>query len=506
MATARRPNVGHRQKTMKLSSPARRTILCLAFALVLVGFVLRLLMIREPFGVVNSDEAMAGLMARGIRNGHFTSFYWGQNYGGSFEAYILAILGFIIPEHIVFFFLPIVESIFIAFLLFQISKANLGRDLSFLVASLSFVFPALTVWNSARPMLFYQSTIILGLTAIFIVSKKTRPTSTTNWIFLGVLFGFGWWGSAQSLFFIVPCLVTVLAHRNFPSIRQFVLVIVSFLLASGPWWYTNFHTGFASLSEGPPAHGTIGDHLMTQLKIGWPSVFGLRQPFNGEWLHASLPFVFLILLAGSAIYYLPRVFRQRRDPNTLLLVIPIFVVLQALAPTGSFVGSGRYYIFVVPSVLVMIGTFFAFLVNRFDRIGKFLVASLVICALISTAMSLRSIRHFQFGPTHLDEVAVTLREHQISSVYGDYWVVYSLAWEDPQLMVSPSTTDRRPDWSAKVRAEHSVAYIFWNEYSLDVANLEKTRISLSTHTSVEEIVVGSYVILIPSSNIPPEDL
>ena len=108
MATARRPNVGHRQKTMKLSSPARRTILCLAFALVLVGFVLRLLMIREPFGVVNSDEAMAGLMARGIRNGHFTSFYWGQNYGGSFEAYILAILGFIIPEHIVFFFLPIV--------------------------------------------------------------------------------------------------------------------------------------------------------------------------------------------------------------------------------------------------------------------------------------------------------------------------------------------------------------------------------------------------------------
>ena len=491
---------------MKSASLTKRTILCLAFLLVLVGVIFRFLMIREPFGVVNSDEAVAGLMARGIRDGHFTSFYWGQNYGGSFEAYILAILGLIIPEHIVFFFLPIVESIFIAFLLFQISKANLGRDLSLLVASLSFAFPALNVWNSARPMLFYQSTIILGLTAILIVSMKIRPISTTNWIFLGVLFGFGWWGSAQSLFFIIPCLVTVIVHRNYPSIRQFALMIVSFLLASGPWWYTNFRTGFASLSEGPSADGTIRDHLVTQLKIGWPSVFGLRQPFNGEWLHASLPFVFLIFLAGSAIYYLPRMLRGRRDPNTLLLVIPTFVILQALAPTGSFVGSGRYYIFVVPSVLVVIGTFFAFLVNRFDRIGKFVVASLVICALISTAVSLRAIRHFQFGPTHLSDVAAALNERNISGVYGDYWVVYALAWEGTQLKVSPTTTDRRPDWSKDVRAKQDVAYVFWTEYNVDRDNLEATKVALSLRTEFDEILVGTYVLLIPQINIPPEDL
>ena len=506
MATISGPNDGHRSQTMKSASITKRTILCLAFLLVLVGVVLRFLMIREPFGVVNSDEAVAGLMARGIRDGHFTSFYWGQNYGGSFEAYVLAILGLVIPEHIVFFFLPIIESILIAFLLFHISKENLGRDLSLLVASLSFVFPALNVWNSARPMLFYQSTIILGLTAILIVSKKIRPISTSNWIFLGALFGFGWWGSAQSLFFIVPCLLTVLALRNFPSIRQFGLAIVSFLLASGPWWYTNFHTGFASLSEGPPADGTIRDHLVTQLKIGWPSVVGLRQPFNGEWLHASLPFVFLILLVGSAIYYLPRMFRDRRNPNPLLLVIPTFVVLQALAPTGSFIGSGRYYIFVVPSVLVVTGTFFAYLVNRFDRIGKFVVASLVICALISTAVSLRAIRHFQFGPTHLSDVATALNERDISGVYGDYWVVYALAWEDSQLKVSPTSTDRRPDWSQEIRASQDVAYVFWTEYSVDLDKLESTKAALGLKTEFDEILVGTYVLLIPQINIPPEDL
>ena len=472
----------------------------------LVGIILHYIVIRSPFGVINSDEALSGLMASSIRKGHFTTFLWGQNYGGTLEAFFISGLGALIGDHSAFFTIPIIESFIVALLLFRLTREKFGFEIALLIATLSISFPALSLWNNARPMLWYQSSIILGLTAILIVSKIKQPISTSNWIFLGALFGFGWWGSAQSLFYIVPCLVTVVGHRNFPSIRQFGLAIVSFLLASGPWWYTNFRTGFASLSEGPPADGTIRDHLMTQLKIGWPSVFGLRQPFNGEWLHASLPFVFLVLLAGSAIYYLPRMFRGRREPNTLLLVIPTFVILQALAPTGSFIGSGRYYIFVVPSVLVVIGTFFAYLVNRFDRIGKFVVASLVICALISTAVSLRAIRQFQFGPTRLSDVATALNERNISGVYGDYWVVYALAWEDPQLKVSPTTTDRRSDWSKEVRANQDVAYIFWTEYNVDRDNLEATKVALGLKTEFDEILVGTYVLLIPQINIPPEDL
>ena len=105
---------------MKLERPAKQIIVCLALFLVLVGLVFRLMMVRAPFGVINSDEAIAGLMARGIRDGHFTTFYWGQNYGGSFEVYILASLGLIIPEHLAFFFLPALESIFISFLIFLV--------------------------------------------------------------------------------------------------------------------------------------------------------------------------------------------------------------------------------------------------------------------------------------------------------------------------------------------------------------------------------------------------
>jgi len=480
--------------------------MCLALLLVIIGCVLRVLMVREPFGVINSDEAMAGLMARGIRDGHFTSFYWGQNYGGSFEVYILAILGLFVPEKFAFFILPAAESIFIALLLFQIIKTSLGREVSLLVASLYFVFPALTVWNIARPMVFYQSTMIFGLIAIWLLDQKYRIKDSYFWISIGIIFGVSWWGSLQSLFFTIPCLIVLKVRHIRPSSRQFLLASFSFLLASLPWWCTNLRTRFASLSDGPPRDDTIWSHLESQSKIGWPSVFGLRQPFNGEWLHASLPFVYILLVIGLVAFYVRWMPKESHDQISLLLVIPTFVVLQSLAPTGSFIGSGRYYIFVVPSILFILGSVFSLLIGKFRNFGALIVALIVLIALLSTALSLSHLRKYQFGPTHLDEVAAALREHQVSSVYGDYWIVYSLAWEDSSLTVSPTTTDRRPDWSSKVRADDSVAYIFWNEYDVDISNLEKTRQSLSRMTEVNEIDVGSYVILLPATNIPPENL
>jgi hypothetical protein len=121
-------------------------------------------------------------------------------------------------------------------------------------------------------------------------------------------------------------------------------------------------------------------------------------------------------------------------------------------------------------------------------------------------VSLRAIRHFQFGPTHLSDVATALNERNISGVYGDYWVVYALAWEGTQLKVSPTTTDRRPDWSKDVRAKQDVAYVFWTEYNVDRDNLEATKVALGLRTEFDEILVGTYVLLIPQINIPPEDL
>lgn len=57
------------------------------------GVALRIWLLVLPTGALDSDEAVVGLMARHIVHSHqFTTFYWGQNYGGSITAIVMALI------------------------------------------------------------------------------------------------------------------------------------------------------------------------------------------------------------------------------------------------------------------------------------------------------------------------------------------------------------------------------------------------------------------------------
>src|SRR2546426_9488220 len=63
----------------------------LTFALVgVAGIALRIWVYRSALGTPNADEAVVGLMTRHVIDGQFTTFYWGQAYGGSQEAILTA--------------------------------------------------------------------------------------------------------------------------------------------------------------------------------------------------------------------------------------------------------------------------------------------------------------------------------------------------------------------------------------------------------------------------------
>ena len=59
-------------------------------ALILLGVVGRVAFYTSPFGVPDSDEAIGGLMAKDALGGHFTTFFWGQAYGGPLETWLAA--------------------------------------------------------------------------------------------------------------------------------------------------------------------------------------------------------------------------------------------------------------------------------------------------------------------------------------------------------------------------------------------------------------------------------
>ena len=68
---------------------------CLVALTATAGVVLRVWAYRSAMAIPDSDEALVGLMVRHIDHGQFTTFYWGQAYGGPQEA-LLAVPGFLV--------------------------------------------------------------------------------------------------------------------------------------------------------------------------------------------------------------------------------------------------------------------------------------------------------------------------------------------------------------------------------------------------------------------------
>jgi len=74
--------------TRRLRRPGLLAVVAIAGA----GLALRLVVLHSAMGVLDSDEAVVGLMATGFQHGHFRAMYWGQSYGGTIEQALAAVV------------------------------------------------------------------------------------------------------------------------------------------------------------------------------------------------------------------------------------------------------------------------------------------------------------------------------------------------------------------------------------------------------------------------------
>ncbi|HET9444235.1 MAG TPA: hypothetical protein VFO65_12975, partial [Acidimicrobiales bacterium] len=90
---------------------------------VVLGLALRLWMVASPLGPPDADEAVAGLMARDVLHGRFETFFWGQEYGGSQEALVLAALFRVgVPTRAAMELLALVGAAGVAVLVWRIAR------------------------------------------------------------------------------------------------------------------------------------------------------------------------------------------------------------------------------------------------------------------------------------------------------------------------------------------------------------------------------------------------
>ena len=218
------------------------------------------------------DEAIVGLMAKSIDNGHFSAFYWGQNYGGLEPYVVAAALRIGGGGEPALNAAPAVLAAFAAVLVAGIAVAA-GRDRLTAAAAGSavWVWSYVVVWQSVREGGFREATLCCGLISLLCCVRACRARAGPwTFLLLGFALGLGWWASPEIVYFVPACLVLLWGWVRSASRRRSspALIVLGVIVGSMPWWYANAHTGFVSLQRSSlPSNGgiTYGDEAVRVL-------------------------------------------------------------------------------------------------------------------------------------------------------------------------------------------------------------------------------------------------
>ena len=242
-----------------------------------------------------SDEAVVGLIVRQINKGQFSTFYWGQQYGGV-EPYVAALVGHVVPGPIgLNATASLLASAAAVMVGLVVLEASGDRRAALLAGALAWVWPYAVVWNSSRELGFHFATLASGLALLYFAVRVCRGhRGPMTLLALGACAGIGWWSSPEIAYFALPAgVVLVGSWRRWTdgwSARvdpwPMVLVVIGAVAGALPWLVTNVHTGFASLSQSsaPAGTTTYGGRLVVFMEKVLPTELGLRTLGTGHWV------------------------------------------------------------------------------------------------------------------------------------------------------------------------------------------------------------------------------
>ena len=448
-------------------------------------------------GPLTADAAGVGLMARGILHGHLRAFLPGEVYGGA-EAYVVApLIAAFGQDAPAVDLAPILLAAVAALLTWRAARRVADRSLAVLAGALVWVAPLSAVMNSTLERGFRGVVLACGLGAL-LVALRMLGGHRSPWSFglLGLLLGAGWWASPEIAYFLVPVagLVAVAARRA-PRVRaRRTLLDVAALVAgagagAAPWLWANAGSGFASLDPhaymGTQIASTFGSRLGTFFARVLPMQFGLFEPVSG-YPHAGEPAVYGFLLAALILAGV-LAWRSGAAGRALVAGLVTFPVLYALQPGTWYWYDGRYAVFLVPLMALVVATAASRVATdrasgrppaaggRRGAVVRVLGASVLLAATASSVLTLRGdakwtdpfVTGLTAGwgnpeaPTY--RAIDRLERAGVRTGYADYWVAYDLDFlSDGRLAITtaPPDVDVDPAIAAQVRKAPAPAWLF----------------------------------------------
>jgi len=377
-------------KVTESSFPLRPLLLVL-----LIAVIARALLLDSGAVSFHADEAVVGLMGKHILQGERPTFFYGQAYMGSLDAWLVAIGFRLLGESVLT--IRIVQSILYILVVAAgyVAAWRLSRRVGVTVfAGLMQAIPAAnTALYTTATLGGYNETLIFGSLMLALGYDVTHeyPHSAWRWTLLGLCAGLGWWTNGLIVVYALPVAGLILYRlvRKFPvssfqspekdpaapesgnaipspssaslvtrySLLPYLFIaLIAFLIGSAPWWIFDFNNNHAALSTFltnrqsgefagiglpyiPPPQRAIG-----LVFIGLPTLIGMRFPWSPDYVLLPLGIVVLFIYGAALFRFIRRPNPLQPDARGLILGMLGLFVIVFVASTFGADPTGRYFL------------------------------------------------------------------------------------------------------------------------------------------------------------------
>lgn len=417
----------------------------------LVALVVRVVFLVRTGFVIDSDEAIVGLMGLHLTEGRdYPLFYYGQAYMGSFEALLVYIMfSFFGVSNWALKAAPLLFSLLLVPLSYRLGKALDGELCGRLAALFSALGPpALIIWSSKARGGFIEL-VVLGTWSLLLCIECYRTPSLRKIALLGFVLGLSWWINNQAIYFIIACGLFLLGNLKqwgvALSLKLFVVGFLLFLVGSGPFWYLNLFEEprwqtFARLS-GSVSLSTAAEQLWSFFSLSIPILLGARPFWSNVDYYPSFSQIFTTLYCVVGVSGLRRAGGKKSEAPYLLCFFTMLVmpIIFSLSKFGALSQAPRYLLplYAVLPVFCAYGTtsFLRLKSSFFRGVGIGSALSILLLNCWSNIIQLESPPGQPFVflservPVDNSELVEWLDINGVSHVHTDYWVGYRLSFE-----------------------------------------------------------------------------
>jgi hypothetical protein len=461
-----------------MSAPGLRLAGVLGAAL-----VIRVAMLGSTLSRLDGDEAVTGIMAQRVNEGHHLAFFAGQAYQGSGEQYLQAVVLRFLPDTPFTLRLPQVALTVLAcagvYLLARRCLRSEGRAL--LAAALFAVGPFFSVWWSVKSRGAYDSALVLGLAGLLValwIEPDDRRALAKFGLF-GLVCGLGFWANWQAAYLLLPAGLWIVGTLGWRLLRTVPAAVLGFVIGAAPSLGHLFLTGpLEAAGQHPPS--TLQFRARQVVTSVIPQFVGVQTGPEAvvSWLRPALITILIAAALAAALWFRRRglldmllLRRERREPVDLLIfcvVLTPVLYAQSAAARNTFPGY-MYPLYAVMPVMLAAVPLPAVLRRRWLPVSLaagVVMASAGLCWLTARQFWDRGeyvvpLNTGERIPTdQLPAVIDALVAEGARTVFADYWIANPMQFlAEGRLVASSTSTYRFPAITAAAKADPSPALV-----------------------------------------------